>query len=222
MRGTNNKIDKRLGVSESERIEKIFEALEIAIPNPTTELQYINTYTLLVAVVLSAQTTDIQVNKATKGLFEVVQSAQDMLNLGIDKLQDYIKTLNYYKTKSANVIKLSQDLVDKFGSEVPRVLEDLISLAGVGIKTANVVLNTAFGEGVIAVDTHVHRVCNRVGICKTTTPAQTSEMLPEVVPSQYKKDAHHLLILHGRYVCKAKKPICENCVIRELCRYNTA
>lgn len=196
-------------------IEKVFEILSHHNPNPQTELCYTNHYTLLVAVVLSAQATDKSVNKATALLFRKVNTPQDMLDLGEDTLKSYIRTLNYYPTKAKNIIGLSQILVDKYGGEVPD--HDLESLPGVGRKTSNVVLNVAFNKPTLAVDTHIHRVANRLGLVKTKNPEQTEIALLKIIPEKYIQNAHHWLILHGRYTCKARNPSCETCVLANIC-----
>ena len=201
-------------------IDQIFEIWQQQNPHPKTELIFTNNYTLLVAVVLSAQSTDVGVNKATKALFKVADTPEKMLKLGEKNLKKYINTIGLYNGKAANIIKLSQDLVDKFNSEVPQDFEALRSLAGVGQKTANVVLNCAFGQPTIAVDTHVFRVANRIGFVKETTPEKTEEALMKSIPKKWQTHAHHWMILHGRYVCKARKPDCEKCQIAKLCDFN--
>ncbi|GAB4228966.1 MAG: endonuclease III [Methyloligellaceae bacterium] len=190
-----------------------------ANPAPRSELDYVNPFTLLVAVVLSAQATDVGVNKATKALFAVADTPQKMLALGEERLRDYIKTIGLYRNKAKNVIGLSRALVEKHGGEVPRTREELEALPGVGRKTANVVLNVAFGQPAIAVDTHIFRVANRTGLAPGKTPLEVEQILEAVIPEKYKLHAHHWLILHGRYVCKARKPDCENCIIEDLCLY---
>lgn len=201
------------------KIDEIFQLWMKENPEPKTELVYVNNYTLLVAVVLSAQSTDIGVNKATKELFKIADTPEKMLKLGEKNLKKYINTIGLYNGKAANVIKLSQRLVDEFESEVPNDFEALKSLPGVGQKTANVVLNCAFGVPTIAVDTHVFRVANRLGFVDETTPEKTEEALMRVVPKKYQTHAHHWLILHGRYVCQARKPKCGECVISEFCEW---
>jgi endonuclease-3 len=201
-------------------INKIFTIWQQADPAPKTELNYVNNYTLLVAVVLSAQSTDVGVNKATKALFEIVDTPEKMLKLGEQKLRKHISTIGLFNGKAANVIKLSQRLVDEFESEVPDDFESLISLAGVGQKTANVILNCAFGKLTIAVDTHVFRVSNRIGFVDETTPERCEDSLMKVIPQKWQNHAHHWLILHGRYVCVARKPKCGECKIRELCEFS--
>ena len=189
------------------------------IPEPKTELEYVNTYTLLVAVVLSAQATDAGVNLATRELFRHVQSPQQMLDLGEERLRDAIKTIGLFNTKAKNVILLSQVLVEQFDGEVPADRDLLISLPGVGRKTANVVMNTAFGAETFAVDTHIFRVCNRTGLAPGKNPLEVELKLDKVTPPPYRRPAHHLLILHGRYVCKARTPECWRCVVADLCRF---
>ncbi len=196
-----------------------FDRLAAAIPAPKGELDYINPYSLLVAVVLSAQATDVSVNKATAGLFEVADDPEAMLALGEARLRDFIKTIGLYNSKAKNVIALSRMLIENHGGQVPRSREALEKLPGVGRKTANVVLNAAFGEPTIAVDTHIFRVGNRTGLAPGKTPLAVEEKLQRVVPKDRKLHAHHWLILHGRYVCKARKPDCPACVVRDICRY---
>jgi endonuclease-3 len=202
-----------------EKIEAIFERLAKANPNPKGELQSVNPYTLLVAVVLSAQATDKGVNKATEKLFKVADTPKKMAALGEAGLVPYIKTIGLYRGKAKNVIALSKTLVEKYGGEVPRNREALEELPGVGRKTANVVLNAAFGEKTIAVDTHVFRVANRTGIAPGDTVREVEDKLIRAVPERFKQHAHHWLILHGRYVCLARKPRCPECVINDLCQY---
>ncbi len=200
-------------------INAFFERLAAAQPAPVTELHYVNTYTLLVAVVLSAQMTDKGVNKATLSLFSKIQTPEAMLELGEEKLRDYVKSVNLFKTKAKNILQLSRDLIAHFQGEVPRTREQLLSLPGVGRKTANVVLNVAFGEAVMPVDAHVFRVANRTGLAPGPTPAAVEAKLMNVLPKAWAVHAHHWLILHGRYVCKARKPLCGACVVRDLCGY---
>ena len=200
-------------------VEEFFRRLKANDPEPEGELQYINPYTLLVAVVLSAQATDVGVNKATGPLFEVADTPEKMLALGEAKLRGYIKTIGLYDTKAKNVIKLSQQLIDDHGGAVPRDREALEKLPGVGRKTANVVLNIAFGEPTIAVDTHIFRVGNRTGLAPGKTVLAVETKLEKAVPEAYRLHAHHWLILHGRYVCKARKPDCPACVVNDLCRF---
>ena len=200
-------------------IEQFYDHLAKATPIPKGELAYINPYTLLVAVVLSAQATDVGVNKATEPLFKIVDTPQKMLKLGEAKLKGYIKTIGLFNTKAKNVIALSKILVDKHGGEVPRTREELQELPGVGRKTANVVLNIAFGEPTIAVDTHIFRVSNRTGLAPGKNPLEVELKLEKATPERFKRHAHHWLILHGRYVCKARKPECPVCVVRAQCAY---
>ncbi len=200
-------------------IETLFSRLEAQRPDPRGELNYINSYTLLVAVVLSAQATDVGVNKATGPLFEVVDNPEDMVALGETKLKGYIKSIGLYNTKAKNVIKLSEILIAEHGGQVPQDREALENLPGVGRKTANVVLNIAFGQPTMAVDTHIFRVGNRTGLAPGKTPLAVEKALEKAVPDQYKLHAHHWLILHGRYVCKARKPDCPNCVVRDVCAF---
>jgi endonuclease-3 len=199
--------------------EAFFRRLAAANPNPRGELEYINPYTLLVAVVLSAQATDVSVNKATEPLFKLVDTPQKMLALGEKKLKDYIRTIGLYNMKARNVIRLSEILVREHGAKVPRDRAALEALPGVGRKTANVVLNIAFGQPTMAVDTHIFRLCNRSGLAPGKTPLAVEQALERRVPDKYKLNAHHWLILHGRYVCKARKPECPRCVVADLCLY---
>jgi len=186
---------------------------------PQTELDYINPYTLLVAVVLSAQATDVSVNKATAALFELADDPQKMLDLGEARLKTFVKTIGLFNTKAKNVIALSRALIESHGGAVPRTREALEALPGVGRKTANVVLNVAFGEPTIAVDTHIFRVGNRTGLAPGKTPRAVEDRLVKVVPKKYRLHAHHWLILHGRYTCTARKPKCPECVVRKVCAY---
>ena len=197
----------------------IFDRLAEAIPNPETELKYNSTFELLIAVVLSAQATDVSVNKATSILFPVANTPQSILDLGEDKLKDFIKTIGLFNNKAANIIKLCQRILDKHNGEVPQTNEELEALAGVGRKTANVILNTAFGLPTIAVDTHIFRVSNRTKIAKGKNVLEVENNLQKWVPKKHLIDAHHLLILHGRYTCIARKPRCMSCVIEELCEF---
>jgi endonuclease-3 len=199
--------------------EEFFRRLAEGNPDPTSELEYRNPYTLLVAVVLSAQATDVGVNKATKDLFPVVDTAEKMVAFGEARLRDAIKTIGLFNTKAKNVIKLSEILVRDYNGQVPADRETLETLPGVGRKTANVVLNVAFKQPTMAVDTHIFRVSNRTGLAPGKTPLAVEKKLEKVVPEQYKLHAHHWLILHGRYVCKARKPDCGACVVEDLCGY---
>ena len=202
-----------------EAVEEFYRRLKTDRPEPRTELQFKNPYTLLVAVVLSAQATDASVNKATEPLFQTVDTPEKMVKLGEARLKRHIKTIGLFNTKAKNVIALSKLLIERHGSEVPRTREALEALPGVGRKTANVVLNVAFGARTIAVDTHIFRVSNRTGLAPGKTPLEVEEKLEKVTPDAYVRDAHHWLILHGRYVCKARKPECPRCVVRELCAF---
>jgi endonuclease-3 len=205
--------------AQAARVEAIFERFAAAMPEPKGELEYINTFTLLVAVVLSAQATDSGVNKATRALFAVADSPQKMLALGEAALTEKIRTIGLYRTKAKNVIALSKALIRDHDGQTPNTREALQALPGVGAKTANVVLNIAFGEETIAVDTHVFRLSNRIPLAKGKTPAEVEAGLLRVVPARFLRHAHHWLILHGRYVCKARKPLCPTCLIADLCAY---
>jgi endonuclease-3 len=198
---------------------EFFRRLAEANPSPTTELNSSNPYQLLVAVVLSAQATDASVNIATRTLFERIKAPEQMVEFGEEPLRQAIKTIGLFNTKAKNVIALSEALIERFGSQVPRTREELQSLPGVGRKTANVVLNTAFGEETFAVDTHVFRVCNRTGLAPGKTVDAVEAKLERIVPQPFRRDAHHWLILHGRYTCKARLPECWRCPVIDLCRY---
>lgn len=198
---------------------EIFRRLAVAIPSPTTELVHSSTFELLIAVILSAQATDKGVNIATAKLFPVANTPQKVLDLGIEGLESFIKTIGLYRSKAKNVMATCRLLVDKFGGAVPDTRESLESLPGVGRKTANVILNTAFGHPTIAVDTHIFRLGNRIGLAPGKTPLEVEQKLVKTTPKEYLHDAHHLLILHGRYVCIARKPKCRDCVIHDLCEY---
>jgi endonuclease-3 len=200
-------------------IREIFARFRAANPEPRSELEYLNPFTLLVAVVLSAQATDVGVNKATRTLFRRADTPQKMLALGEDHVREAIKTIGLYRNKAKNVIALSQKLVDEHGGQVPESREALEALPGVGRKTANVVLNVAFGQPTLAVDTHIFRVANRIGLSQGKTPLAVELDLERVVPNEFLLHAHHWLILHGRYVCKARKPECPRCLIADLCLY---
>jgi len=197
----------------------IYAKLRELDPSPDTELHYVNPFELLVAVILSAQATDISVNKATDHLYLVANTPESILALGVKRLKPYIKTIGLFNNKAENIIKTCKLLIDEHNSQVPTTREALESLPGVGRKTANVILNTAFGEPTIAVDTHIFRVSNRTGIAKGKTPLEVEKRLVRLTPDEFKKDAHHWLILHGRYVCKARKPLCGECPIVEWCEY---
>jgi endonuclease-3 len=202
-----------------DQVFEFFRRLAEETPSPTTELLSSNPYQLLVAVVLSAQATDASVNIATRPLFEHVKTPKPMVDLGEERLREAIKTIGLFNTKAKNVIALSQALIDQYGSKVPRSREELEALPGVGRKTANVVLNTAFGEETFAVDTHVFRVCNRTGLAPGKNPLEVELKLDKIVPQPFRRDAHHWLILHGRYTCKARLPECWRCPVIDLCRY---
>jgi endonuclease-3 len=201
------------------QIEEMFRRFQAANPQPQTELKHLNPFTLLVAVVLSAQATDAGVNKATPALFKLADTPEKMVALGEDRVRDLIKTIGLFRTKAKNVVELSRRLVAEHGSQVPRSREALEALPGVGRKTANVVLNVAFGEPTIAVDTHIFRVGNRTGLAVGKNPFEVEQRLEQVVPAQYRLHAHHWLILHGRYTCLARKPLCEKCIIADLCQW---
>jgi endonuclease III len=200
-------------------IEQAFRRFQAAMPEPKGELEHLNPFTLLVAVVLSAQATDAGVNKATPALFALADTPAKMTALGEDRVRELIKTIGLFRTKAKNVVALSQRLVAEHGGQVPRAREALEALPGVGRKTANVVLNIAFGEPTIAVDTHIFRVGNRTGLAAGKTPLEVEQKLDRVVPAKYKSHAHHWLILHGRYTCLARKPLCEKCIIADLCQW---
>lgn len=207
---------------EKKKIDQIFAIWQKQNPHPKTELVFTNNYTLLVAVVLSAQTTDVGVNKATKELFKIADTPEKMLKLGEKNLKKYINTIGLYNGKAANIIALSESLIKNFNSEVPEDFNSLTSLAGVGQKTANVILNCAFGHPTIAVDTHVFRVANRLGFVDETTPEKTGTALIKAIPKKWQTHAHHWMILHGRYICQARKPKCAECLIAEFCRSRQA
>jgi endonuclease III len=201
-----------------EEIHEIFRRFSIQRPEPKGELAHVNPFTLVVAVALSAQATDAGVNKATKALFEAADTPEKMLALGETKVGEFIRTIGLWRNKAKNVIALSQKLVDEFGGEVPRTREELVTLPGVGRKTANVVMSMAFGIPTMAVDTHIFRIGNRIGLAPGRTPDEVEEILMKVIPDEYLFHAHHWLILHGRYCCKARKPDCEACVIADICK----
>jgi endonuclease III len=204
--------------ADAARAEAIFERFAAALPEPKGELEYVNNFTLLVAVVLSAQATDVGVNKATRALFAIADTPQKMLALGEARLSEKIKTIGLYRNKAKNVIALSQALIHDHGGQTPGDRAALEALPGVGRKTANVVLNIAFGAETIAVDTHVFRVSNRIPLAKGKNPAEVEAGLERIIPARFMRHAHHWLILHGRYICKARKPLCVSCVIVDLCR----
>lgn len=199
-------------------VHEIFRRFSVQRPEPKGELDYINAFTLLIAVVLSAQATDAGVNKATKPLFSVADTPQKMLALGEAKVGDYIRTIGLWRNKAKNVIALSKALIDDHAGKVPEDRDELVKLPGVGRKTANVVLNVAFGQHTMAVDTHIFRIGNRIGLAPGKTPEQVEQGLLKVIPPEYMRHAHHWLILHGRYVCKARKPDCPVCVIADICK----
>lgn len=200
-------------------VVEIFSRFRERDPEPKGELEYLNPFTLLVAVVLSAQATDTGVNKATRKLFPLADTPQKMLDLGEDGVRECIRTINYFNTKAKNVIALSRRLVEEWDGQVPHDIDVLQTLPGVGRKTASVVVNIVFGNPRIAVDTHIFRVSNRIPLLHTRTPLETQEPLEKLVPKEFLLHAHHWLILHGRYVCKARRPECESCIIADLCRY---
>jgi endonuclease-3 len=201
------------------QIEEAFRRFQAVNPEPKGELKHINPFTLLVAVVLSAQATDAGVNKATPALFDLADTPEKMVALGEERVRELVKTIGLYRTKAKNVVELSRRLVAEHGGQVPRSREALEALPGVGRKTANVVLNMAFGEPTIAVDTHIFRVGNRTGLAPGKDPFEVEQKLEQAVPASYKLHAHHWLILHGRYTCVARKPLCERCIIADLCRW---
>ena len=205
-------------MNKAKRTE-IFTRLRDANPSPKTELQYNSSFELLVAVILSAQATDVGVNKATAKLYPVANTPQAILDLGEDGLKSYVKTIGLYNSKAANIMKTCRALVDEHDGEVPATREELVALPGVGRKTANVVLNTAFGKPAMAVDTHIYRVSNRTGIAPGKTVRAVEDRLMRLVPKEFLLDAHHWLILHGRYTCRARKPLCDDCIIVDLCEY---
>jgi endonuclease-3 len=200
-------------------IEEAFRRFQSIDPKPKSELAHFDPFTLLVAVVLSAQATDAGVNKATPALFAVADNPAKMAALGEARVRDYVKTIGLFRTKAKNLVGLSRQLVERHGGRVPRTREELEALPGVGRKTANVVLNVAFGEPTIAVDTHIFRVANRTGLAPGRTPFEVETKLEKLVPAKYKQHAHHWLILHGRYVCVARRPLCEKCIIADLCKW---
>lgn len=203
----------------TEQAEEIFARLAEVLPDPKTELEYHSPFTLVVAVALSAQATDVGVNKATRRLFAEADTPQAMLELGEDGVREHIKTIGLFRNKAKNVIALSKMIMEEFGGEVPQTREELVKLPGVGRKTANVVLNEAFGQPTIAVDTHIFRVGNRTKLAPGKTPDEVEARLERVTPEAYLRGAHHWLILHGRYVCKARKPECWRCAIADICKF---
>ncbi len=204
----------------SSRVLKIFNALEKLYPNPTTELEYETSFQLLVAVVLSAQATDKGVNKATKNFFRTIREPKDLAALSIEQIESFIKTIGLYKSKAQYLKTLSEQLLTHYQSEIPQQLEELVKLSGVGRKTANVILNTLYKHPVIAVDTHVFRLAHRLGLSKGKTPFDVELDLMDEIPSTHLLNAHHYLILHGRYVCKSRNPLCADCSLRDFCPYN--
>ncbi len=206
-------------MNRTEQAKEIFAILSHNNPNPTTELVYNSEFELLVAVVLSAQATDVGVNKATKVLYQVANTPEKIISIGQENLEQYIKTIGLYKTKAKNVYNLCHILLNEYQSKVPQEFDDLVKLPGVGRKTANVILNTLFGKPTIAVDTHIFRVGNRLGIAKGKTPLAVELKLNKIIPKEFKLNAHHHLILHGRYICKARAPMCSQCIINHCCDY---
>ena len=208
---------RRSTLSKSARIKQIFQRLQAANPHPTTELEYHSAFELLVAVMLSAQATDVSVNLATRQLFPLANTPQAILDLGEARLREFIQRIGLYKTKAKHVIATCQLLLMRHGGEVPHTRTELEALPGVGRKTANVILNTAFGQATIAVDTHIFRLSNRLQIAPGKTVLEVENGLMKVIPKAFQLDAHHWLILHGRYICQARKPKCESCLLRDLC-----
>jgi endonuclease-3 len=209
---------KRKSLYSPAEVHEIFRRFSVQRPEPKGELEHVNAFTLLVAVVLSAQATDAGVNKATRALFKAADTPARMLALGEAKVGEYIRTIGLWRNKAKNVIALSQALIDEHGGEVPDDRDELVKLPGVGRKTANVVLNMAFGQHTMAVDTHILRIGNRLGLAPGKTPEQVEQGLLRIIPDEYMRHAHHWLILHGRYVCKARKPDCPACVIADICK----
>lgn len=205
-------------MNKTKRTE-IFSRWKAQNPKPETELNYSSPFELLIAVILSAQATDVGVNKATNKLYPVANTPQAIYNLGLTKLKTYVKTIGLYNSKAKNVIATCKILIDKYDGEIPRTREELVALPGVGRKTANVVLNTAFGEPTMAVDTHIFRVGNRTGIGPGKDVLEVEKRLVKLIPKEFLVDAHHWMILHGRYICKARTPDCQNCLINDLCEY---
>lgn len=205
---------------QQEEIKEIFERFKKENPNPTSELKWTNSFTLLVSVVLSAQATDKSVNKATESLYKIADTPQKILSLGEDNLISYIKSIGLYKSKAKHIIELSKMLISEFDSKIPDNLEDLIKLPGVGRKTANVVLNVLFNKPTMPVDTHLLRISPKIGLAQGSTPLEIEKSLCARIPQEYINHAHHWLILHGRYVCTARNPHCENCIINDICKHN--
>jgi endonuclease-3 len=205
---------------QQEEIKEIFERFKKENPNPTSELKWTNSFTLLVSVVLSAQATDKSVNKATESLYKIADTPQKILSLGEDNLISYIKSIGLYKSKAKHIIELSKILISEFDSKIPDNLEDLIKLPGVGRKTANVVLNVLFNKPTMPVDTHLLRISPKIGLAQGSTPLEIEKSLCARIPQEYMNHAHHWLILHGRYICTARNPHCENCIINDICKHN--
>ncbi|MBP3561592.1 MAG: endonuclease III [Treponema sp.] len=205
---------------QQEEIKEVFERFKKENPNPTSELKWTNSFTLLVSVVLSAQATDKSVNKATESLYKIADTPQKILSLGEDNLISYIKSIGLYKSKAKHIIELSKMLISEFDSKIPDNLEDLIKLPGVGRKTANVVLNVLFNKPTMPVDTHLLRISPKIGLAQGSTPLEIEKSLCARIPQEYMNHAHHWLILHGRYVCTARNPHCENCIINDICKHN--
>lgn len=205
---------------QQEEIKEVFERFKKENPNPTSELKWTNSFTLLVSVVLSAQATDKSVNKATESLYKIADTPQKILSLGEDNLISYIKSIGLYKSKAKHIIELSKMLISEFDSKIPDNLEDLIKLPGVGRKTANVVLNVLFNKPTMPVDTHLLRISPKIGLAQGSTPLEIEKSLCSRIPQEYMNHAHHWLILHGRYVCTARNPHCENCIINDICKHN--
>lgn len=204
----------------TDEMNEAFKRFQKENPNPKSELEYVNPYTLLIAVVLSAQATDKSVNKATKPLFEIVDSPEKMINLGEEKLISYIKSIGLFRTKASHIILLSKKLITDFDSIIPSSREELMTLPGVGRKTANVVLNVIFHQNTMPVDTHLLRICPKIGFANGSTPQQVEESLLQRIPPVFMQNAHHWLLLHGRYICTARNPKCDNCLINDLCKRN--
>lgn len=205
---------------QQEEIKEVFERFKKENPNPTSELKWTNSFTLLVSVVLSAQATDKSVNKATESLYKIADTPQKILSLGEDNLISYIKSIGLYKSKAKHIIELSKMLISEFDSKIPDNLKDLIKLPGVGRKTANVVLNVLFNKPTMPVDTHLLRISPKIGLAQGSTPLEIEKSLCARIPQEYMNHAHHWLILHGRYVCTARNPHCENCIINDICKHN--
>ena len=203
-----------------EEIKEVFERFKKANPNPTSELKWTNPFTLLVSVVLSAQATDKSVNKATESLYKIADTPEKILSLGEEKLISYIKSIGLYRTKAKHIIELSKMLMEEFSSTIPDTIDDLIKLPGVGRKTANVVLNVVFNKPTMPVDTHLLRISPKIGLAQGSTPLEIEKSLCARIPQEYMNHAHHWLILHGRYICTARNPHCENCIINDICKHN--